>query len=362
MKGLTTVLLVLVVALASVTGYLGYRLAAEPTDMEVVKKLTWDEITTMKALVPVSSFSTDSVAGEIGGAGFVDDLGREVYIDSAVNKIVCLNPAADETLFGLGADSKLVAVSNAWSGNVYAPDPVESWIQTPEDIDNEIERRVSAGELAALDAFSVEPEAILDLEPDVVFAFGYSLPAYAESIQDVVPVICFAPTTLEDVLQNIMLIGKITNKEIEAKNMVDGIKVDVANIANMTIDKSRPKVFCEIDSYGGFRTTGAESFVSSLIILAGGEDIGSAVSTDNPIISPEYIVESEPEIIILLDTPWETAATVAGRSGWSTIPAVINGNIYEATTEEKDSIQRSGPRIAEGLRVLLGIIHPELSE
>jgi iron complex transport system substrate-binding protein len=375
MKGLTIVLLVLVVALAASTGYLGYQVATEPTKTEVLDDLTWDEIatevvgdltwdelSTMKAFTPVSGFSIADVVGEIGGENFVDDLDRKVSIDSAVERIVCLNPAATEMIFDLGIDSKLVAVSDSWSGNAFAPDPVESWIETPEDIDNEIEARVSAGELTALNAFSVGAEAILDLEPDVVFAFGYTLPAYAEDLQDIVPVFCFSPTTLADVLENLVVIGRIVGKETEANNMVEAIKAGIADIASLTVDKSKPKVFCEINYYGGIYTTGNDSFLSSLIILAGGEDIGTAVSSDNAIISEEYIVDSQPEIIILLDTPWETAVTVEGRSGWNTIPAVTNGKIYEATTEDRDLIQRSGPRIVEGLKVLLGIIHPELSE
>ncbi len=353
MKGLTAVLLILVVALSSATGYLGYRVANEPTNMEVVGELTWDEIATMKALVPVSGFSVDDVTGEIGGEAFIDDLDREVSIDSPVERIVCLNPAADETIFSLDADNKLVAVSDAW-GN---------WVTTPVDVASEIEARISDGELTALNAFSVEPEAILALEPDVVFAFGYTLPAYAEAIQDNVPVICFAPTTLEDVLQNLILIGKVVDNEVEAQDIVDGIKAEISDIASMTIDKARPKVFCEIDCWGGIYTTGNESFISSLIVLAGGEDIGTAVSTDNPIISPEYVVDSQPEIIILLDYPWSAdATTIAARSGWDTIPAVQNNEIYEIEEVSEDKITVPGPRIAEGLKVLLGIIHPELSE
>ena len=365
MKRLTIVLLVLVVAFASATGYLGYKVATGPTDLETLTGLTADKIATMSALAPVLSFSPEDVPGVVGGEAFIDDLGRAVKVEghSPVERIVSLDPAADEILFRLGADSKLVAISNAWSGDAFAPDPVESWITTPEDVDNEIEARVSNGELVALSAFNVGPEAILDLEPDVVFVFGYTLPAYAEAIKDEVPVICFAPTTLKDVLQDIVLIGKVVGKEAEAEKMVNGIKDDIIDIASMTIDKPRPKVFCETGYYNGVVwTTGEASFVSSLVILAGGIDIGTPVPAANPIISPEYIVDSQPDLIILLDAPYATAASVAERSGWDKTPAVINGKVYELDTESLDKVTRPGPRIAEGLKVLLGKIHPELSK
>lgn|GEM_PF-304157 len=365
MKRLTTILLIIVVALASATGYLGYRLATEPTSLETLTGLTADEVATMSALAPVLGCSPEDVPGAVGGEAFIDDLGRAVKIPghSPVERIVSLHPAATETIFCLGADGKLVAVSNAWSGDAFAPDPVESWITTPEDIDNEIEARVSAGALTALNAFSVEPEAILDLAPDVVFAFGYTLPGYAEAIKDEVPVICFAPTTLEDILQNLVLVGKVVGKEAEAESLLSDIKSDIIDIASMTIDELRPKVFCETGYNGGVWTTGEDSFVSSLIILAGGRDLGTPVPAANANISSEYILDSEPDLILLLDYPWGAdAQSVAGRSGWGTIPAVTNGKVYELDTESVDKVTRPGPRIAQGLEVLLGIIHPELSK
>lgn len=365
MRNLTLILLVIIVALASATGYLGYRVATQPTSLETLTGLTSDEMATVKALVPILSFSIDDVPGEVGGEAFIDDLGRRVLIPghSPVERIVSLHPAATETIFYLDADDKLIGVSNAWTGNPWAPDPVESWITTPEDVDNEIERRVNeAKDLAALDAFSVEPEAILDLQPDVVFAFGYTLPGYAQAIQDQVPVVCFAPTTLEDVLQNLVVVGKVVGKQAEAESLISNIKKDIIDIAGRTIGASRPKVFCETGYNGGIWTTGEGSFVSSLIILAGGKDIGTSVPVANPNISPEYIADSEPEIIIHLDATFWGFVPVTEREGWGAIPAVINGKIYELDAESVDKVTRPGLRIAQGLEALLGIIHPELSK
>ena len=355
MKRFTIILLIMVVVLASTTGYFGYRFATAPTGLQTLAGLSPAEAEVAGELMPVLAFSPEDVPGEVGGEAFIDDLGREVFIpgSSPVEKIVCLNPAATETLFYYGADDKLVAVSNAW---LY-------WIETPEDVDSEIEGGVASGELIALDAFSVSPEAIIDLEPDVVFVFGYALPEYAAAIEDIVPVICFAPTSLEDILYDLVLIGKVVDEGEKAAILIDDIKARFVEIAMVTIDKPRPVVFCETGYWAGtIYTTGEGSFVASLIVLAGGDDIGTCVPSANPVISSEYILSSEPEVIILLDLPWVTVESVAQRPGWDTIPAVINGEVYELDAESVDRITRPGPRIAEGLEVLARIIHPELFE
>ncbi len=375
MNKLTLALLVTSIVLASALGYLSYQLATEPSRTEVLTGLTQAEAKTLSALAPIISFSAEDVPGEIGGEAFIDDLGRAVSISGEPQRIVSLHPAAVETLFRLGADDRLVAVSNAWTGDPWAaeeyggPGVVESWITTPEAVDNEIEKRVAEGVLVALNAFAVNPEAILDLSPDVVIVFGATLPSYAAAIANTgVPVIALFPTSLEDVLYDLVLIGKVVGKSGEAQALVDDIKHDITDIAGRTLDLPRPKVFCETGYNGGVWTTGEGSFVSSLIYLAGGEDIGTVVPAGNANINAEYILAQGPEILLLLDYPYADAQSVAVRSGWGTIPAVITWQanyekgIYELSAEQIDMISRSGPRIAEGLEVLVQLIHPELSE
>lgn len=362
--------IVLIVALLASTTAFAVLYTTKPTESEILGRygLTPDEAEVagmLMSIIPISpgvvgelysvlAFSPGDVPGEVGGEPFVDDLGREVFIPGAspVETIVCLHPAATETMFYYGADGKLVAVSDAW---LY-------WIASPADVVQEIGEGVAAEELMALNAFAVSGEAILDLEPDVVFVFGYTLPTYADAIDEIVPVICFAPTTLEDVLYDLMLIGKVVDKGAEAESLINEIRDDIIDIASMIIAEPSPKVFCEVSYYlGTIYTTGEGGFVSSLIILAGGEDIGTAVPVGNPVISSEFVIASGTEIIILLDYPWAAdAASVAGRPGWDAIPAVINGEIYELSAEQIDMISRPGPRIAEGLAILLGIIHPEI--
>jgi iron complex transport system substrate-binding protein len=355
--------IMLIVALLASTTVFAVLYATKPTKSEVLTGLTPAEAATMAALAPILAFSPEDVPGEVGNPDnpFIDDLGREVFIPggSPVERIVDLNPTATETIFYLAADGKLVAVSDAWL----------NWIGSPQYVVQEIGDRVDAGNLTALDAFAVAPEAILDLEPDVVFVFGYTLPGYAQAVADAGrPVICFAPRSLQDILYDLIVIGKVVDREQEAESLVKDIKAQFVEVAGMTIDQPRPKVLFETWYDGGIMTTGDGSFVSSLITLAGGDDIGTAVPVGNPVISAEYVIASAAEKVILYDAPWGVSAeSVAERPGWNTIPAVITWQanheegIYELDSVSQDILGRPGPRIVQGLMALLGIIHPELS-
>jgi iron complex transport system substrate-binding protein len=361
--------ILLIAALLASTIVLAALYATRPTRSEVLAGLTPAEAATMSALAPILAFSPEDVPGEVGGEPFIDDLGREVSIPGAspVESIVCLNPAATETIFYLGADDKLVAVSSAWF-NDYE-------IHTPEDVINEIRQRFVEGE-TAFDWYPQwgiypSPEVIIGLEPDVIFIFAYTFPEWAQAFEQVepqIPVVVFAPETLADILYDIIVIGKIVEREEDAESLVKDIKAQFVEIAGITIDQPRPKVLYETWYDGGIMTTGEGSFISGLIILAGGEDIGTAVPVSNPVISAEYVINSAPEKIILWDAPWGvTAESVAERPGWNTIPAVITWQanpeegIYELDGISQDLLGRPGPGIAQGLMALLGIIHPELS-
>jgi iron complex transport system substrate-binding protein len=316
---------------------------------------------TLREWTSVLAFSPGSIPGEVPGM-ITDDLGRSVSIGE-VNRIVSLHPAGDEVLFALDADDKLFGVSDAW---LY-------WITTPEDVDSAIEARVNDDELTALNAFAAPEtlaELIAELQPDVVFAFGYTLPAYAAYLeaQDI-PVVVFAPNSVRDVLYDIELIGKIVGEEQAAAEMTTDLRDQVNAIVPKLINEPMPKVFCEISYIGPemIYTTGEGSFLSNLIYLAGGEDIGTAVTSGNPVISGEYVAISNPGVIILGDAPWGiTAASVAERTGWGNIQAVLiwqgdhTKGIYEASQETMDKIFRPGPRIVEALEELAQLIHPEV--
>jgi iron complex transport system substrate-binding protein len=282
------------------------------------------------------------IAGDI-----TDDLDRAVSFDTIPQKVVCLAPSNTEILFALGLSDSVVGVSD--------------FCNYPEEVDTRSALEDGAeGKIARVgNAFAVNIEAIVALNPDLVIGFGYNLPTYVEQLDDQgITVIILAPESIDDILADIELVGTIMGVNEEATQLTDQIKQELATITAKTALASRPTVFCETGYGGGIWTTGSGSFVSNLVMLAGGTDIGVAVSKSNPSISMEYIVAADSDMIILADAPWVTPDDVKARGGaWDGLTAVQNDKIYEV---DADVVSRNGPRVVEGVMALLEIIHPDI--
>jgi iron complex transport system substrate-binding protein len=70
-----------------------------------------------------------------------------------------------------------------------------------------------------------------------------------------------------------------------------------------------------------------------------------------PQLSPEYILEQNPDLIFLADTKCcgQTAETVAARPGWGRLDAVTEGRVVEL---DDDIASRWGPRVVDLLRTV----------
>ena len=274
-----------------------------------------------------------------------------------------MSPSADEVLFSLGEDERLVGISDAW---LY-------WIKTPEELSTKMQNRVESDEIEAFSHYpqfgtEPDPEAIIALQPEVMFVFGYTLPQYAKAIAGTgIPVIVFAPDTLGDVLEDIVLIGKVVGKEDEAAEIAQEMRERMLAIGTEVIASLKPTIFYEVwYDESGLYTAGEGSFISSLIHLAGGDDIGTVVPSANPRIDPEYVIGNDPELIILADAPPDAeapqATLPADRPAWGNLNAVKEDKVYRLTEEQIDRISRPGPGLIDGLEALAEVIHPELFE
>ena len=271
---------------------------------------------------------------------FTDDLGRAITINEAPQRIVSHVPGITEILFALGLEERVVGVSD------YCDYPEEA----------KLKPKVG-------NYFNPSIERIVALEPDLVLTDGYS-----ESIKQLdslgIAYIVLQPKNIDGVLKDIELVGKVTDTENRADKLVKDMQERMSYVIARVKDAPRPKVFYVIDAtdLNNPWTAGPDSFIDSLITMAGGENIGAKAASAWVQFSIEEVVSSDPEIIIL-PTKHGTAFTppeaLKESPIWGKITAVKQGRIF---TIDDDLISRYGPRIAQGLEEMAKIIHPEQFE
>ncbi|WP_424950459.1 ABC transporter substrate-binding protein [Deinococcus sp.] len=261
-----------------------------------------------------------------------DDLGRRVTLRSEPKRIVSVLPSTTETLCALQACERLVGVDD------YSDFPAP------------VTRLPKVGGL-----YTPNIEAIVALKPDLVVVSKYgklqgSLTAAG------LTVVAVNPETYEEVFSKTLTLGKIVNREAQAKNLVIGMRRDIARIEILTKNAAhKPSAYYEIDPTP--YTAGPNSFIGVLLGKAGATNIIPANLGDFPKISPELVVQGNPQLILGPDL-----ATVRARPGWENITAVRTGRVIAiAPGGPLDTIlNRPGPRLPQALAALAKLVHPEL--
>jgi len=272
--------------------------------------------------------------------GVTDQLGRTVELDGVPQRIISLAPGNTEILFALGLGDRVVGVTE--------------YCNYPE----------AAKDKEAIGGFStVDLERVVTLSPDLILATSMheeeTLPALENRG---LTVFALVPTTLDEVLEAISLVGEITGKAEEAAGLVNDMKERISAVTEKTDGLSpdhRPRVFF-ITWHDPLMTPGSETRHDELIQMAGGVNIARDLSGYAD-ISLEAVVKANPEVIIAgvgmgtgEDLPAQFIRTEPRLGGTD---ARQNGRVYEIDTDLEG---RPGPRIVDALEEFARFIHPEL--
>ena len=225
-------------------------------------------------------------------------------------RIVCLTEETTETLYLLGAGDRVVGVSG------YTARPLEAR-QKP---------KVSAFINARFDKIEA-------LRPDLILAFSdLQADIAAELIRRGYNVMTFNQRSVAEILQMIRVLGAIVGLGSEGMALADRLESDLDAIrAAAATFTRRPRVFFEewdTPLISGIR------WVEELTEIAGGDpifpDLRHASLAKDRIVDPERVRAAKPDVIF---ASWcgkkVRPATITGRPGWSDVPAVKHGHIYE---------------------------------
>jgi iron complex transport system substrate-binding protein len=167
--------------------------------------------------------------------------------------------------------------------------------------------------------------------------------------------------TLEDTFKSVKMIANVCGISNKGTLLVDNLtqRVDLVKSKVLKIPISaHPKVFVGSTSETIF-TPGAGTLFHELVISAGGQNIAAGLSFWKK-ISPEFVAQAEPDIIIVpvgvMNQGEESKikSDISQHSGWSNIPAIKNQKIFIVN---EDLFYRAVPRLVDGLELLYGIFY-----
>lgn len=296
-------------------------------------------------LVPViAPSSTSTPLTTTWPLEITDDHGRTVNIAETPERIVSLAPSITEILFALDLGDKVVGVTDCC------------------DYPEELVEKIETGEIQRVGAPfpSFNLEIIVDLMPDIAFAIGATVPDYVDDLVGLgIPTIILQPEIIDDIFHDIELVGIIVGKQGDAAALVSDLEDDIDEIVAKVANAPVRSVFYGVDvsDPAMLWTVGNGTFIDDLVTLAGGDNIAGNLE-GWPTYNLEDLVNSNPDVIVLGGANWGVSAEeVASRPIWEDLDAVKNGNIYAI---DDTTLVRPGPRIANGLELLSGLIHPEL--
>lgn len=264
-------------------------------------------------------------AAQAAGTEVTDERGVTSRWAAPPQRIVSLLPSLTETVCELGACHRLVGV-----------DRYSNWPA-------EVRRLPQLGG-------GIDPsvEAVVALRPDAVLLADSSR-AVDQFRALGLKVVVLEPKNLADVQRVLRQVGQLLAIDpAEPQRVWRRIDAGVSAAAQSLPARVRQtRVYFEVNNapYGA----GEASFIGETLSRLGARNILPASMGPFPRVNPEFVVRSNPDLIMVGD---QNFGGMAQRPGWSGIRAVRENRLCVFPPEQSDVLVRPGPRMAEAARLM----------
>ncbi len=265
------------------------------------------------------------VLGALGliSCGKEPEAKEEAVKETAVyKKIVVLDPAVVEMLYLLNAEDRIAAVAHSQTTGIW-----------PEDKTKDLP---DVGTLA-----KPSLEKIISFSPDLVVLSIHSTGLAKDLEAHGIKTVSFPANSFDDIFNNFLEVGKLIGKENEAQKITAEKKEKLEEIK-----KSEPlnKKGAFIYSASPMMAFGENSLPGEVLKIYGVENLTDKVKGERPILTPEYVIEENPDFLLVgLGVSSEDEIVTANPQLKDT-NAVKNKNIIKVNSQ---ALLRGSPRIVD---------------
>jgi iron complex transport system substrate-binding protein len=291
-------------------------------------------------------------------------------------RICSFLPSATEIVYALGLQDQLYGVTFECDYPPEArhkPKVVRSLFENlePPPSSGEISQIIGQRLQQGLGIYEVDEAVVQAAKPDLLLSQAIcevcaisssQVTACSLRLEKTPQILSLDPQYVGDVLGDIRRVAAATGTAARGEAIVADLQARIdAVVARASQVTTRPRVlhleWAEPVMCGGH-------WVPEMIDMAGGANCFGDKETGSFRLDWEAVVESQPEIIILMlcgytvQRSLEDLPILAAKPGWYDLPAVRRGQIFVVDAGAYTS--RSGPRLVQGLEIIAEILHPEL--
>ena len=283
-------------------------------------------------------------------------------------RICSLLPSGTEILYSLGLGDQVVAVTHECD---YPPETASKPKITEDLMDHgrmtsmEIDHHVSSNIGRHGTIYHLKEDLLEELKPDLIVtqelcevcAVSYKEVQHAARVlEGRTRIVSLEPNTLDEMLDTILLVGELTGRQDVAEKKVQELKARLERVRERVRGRQRPRVYAmewlDPPFSGGH-------WVPEMVEIAGGHEVLGKPGSKSERITPERIVEAQPEIIVLMPCGFSLERTIEEYRRTTFLPG-WKGQVY--AVDGSSYFNRSGPRLIDGVEILSEIFHPEEGE
>ncbi|MBO0691332.1 MAG: cobalamin-binding protein [Acidimicrobiaceae bacterium] len=282
-------------------------------------------------------------------------------------RIVSLLPSATEIVYLLGLGESLVGVTHEcdWPPDARSKRHV-SYSQLPLGATpSEIDRLVTESASGGAPTHGLDRHAIRELAPDLVLTQDLcavcAVPAgHLRAALDVLgisaEVVSLDPSSVDDVLHDVVTVGKATGTETLAEEIAARLRERLAHVGDLTAARQRPRTFA---LEWGDPPFNAGHWVPEMIELAGGEALLAARGVPSTRVTWEEIANTEPEIVVFMPCGYDLDGALAQVPQLLERPEIAGARAVFAAGAN-GYYSRPGPRLVDGTEALAWAFHGEI--